>query len=25
MPMPKDIGVIDLMLAVPGDDNSHFY
>ena len=25
MPMPKDIGVIDLMLAVPGDDTSHFY
>ena len=25
MPMPTDIGVIDLMLAVPGDDTSHFY
>ena len=25
MPMPKDVGVIDLMLAVPGDDTSHFY
>ncbi len=25
MPMPRDIGVIDLMLAVPGDDSSHFY
>ncbi|HAN26916.1 MAG TPA: amidohydrolase, partial [Haliea salexigens] len=25
MPMPTDIGVIDLMLAVPGDDNSNFY
>ena len=25
MPMPRDIGVIDLMLAVPGEDTSHFY
>ena len=25
MPMPKDIGVIDLMLAIPGDDSSTFY
>jgi len=25
MGMPKDIGVIDLMLAIPGDDNSSFY
>ena len=25
MPMPTDIGVIDLMLAIPGDDNSSFY
>lgn len=25
MPMPTDIGIIDLMLAVPGDDNSEFY
>ena len=25
MPMPTDIGVIDLMLAIPGDDNSQFY
>ena len=25
MAMPKDIGVIDLMLAIPGSDNSHFY
>ena len=25
MPMPNDIGVIDLMLAVPGDDSSQFY
>jgi predicted TIM-barrel fold metal-dependent hydrolase len=23
--MPRDIGVIDLMLAIPGDDNSSFY
>jgi len=25
MPMPSEIGVIDLMLAIPGDDNSSFY
>lgn len=25
MSMPTDIGVIDLMLAVPGDDSSRFY
>tara|TARA_B100000902_G_scaffold54575_1_gene61296 strand:+ start:2122 stop:3003 length:882 start_codon:yes stop_codon:yes gene_type:complete len=25
MAMPKDIGIIDLMLAIPGSDNSHFY
>ena len=25
MTMPRDIGVIDLMLAVPGDDTSQFY
>ena len=25
MPMPTDIGVIDLMLAVPGDETSNFY
>ena len=25
MPMPTDIGVIDLMLAIPGEDNSNFY
>ena len=25
MPMPPDVGVIDLMLAIPGDDNSQFY
>jgi predicted TIM-barrel fold metal-dependent hydrolase len=25
MPMPRDVGVIDLMLAIPGEDNSHFY
>ena len=25
MPMPNDIGVIDLMLAIPGDDSSTFY
>jgi len=25
MPMPTDIGVIDLMLAIPGDDSSSFY
>ena len=25
MPMPTNIGVIDLMLAVPGEDNSNFY
>ena len=24
MPMPSEIGVIDLMLAIPGDDNSSF-
>ena len=24
MPMPTNIGVIDLMLAVPGEDNSNF-
>ncbi len=25
MPMPSEIGIIDLMLAIPGDDNSSFY
>ena len=25
MPMPTDIGVIDLMLAIPGDDGSSIY
>ncbi|MFT4519967.1 MAG: putative TIM-barrel fold metal-dependent hydrolase [Halioglobus sp.] len=25
MPMPTDIGVIDLMLGIPGDDSSSFY
>ncbi len=25
MAFPKDINVIDLMLAIPGSDNSHFY
>ena len=25
MPMPSDIGIIDLMLAIPGDDSSAFY
>ncbi len=25
MPMPRDIGIFDLMLAIPGDDNSSFY
>lgn len=25
MAMPKDIGIIDLMLAIPGEDNSGFY
>ena len=25
MAMPRDIGIIDLMLAIPGDDNSSFY
>ncbi len=25
MPMPTDIAVIDLMLAVPGEDSSQFY
>ena len=25
MPMPEDIGIIDLMLAVPSRDNSNFY
>ena len=25
MSMPKDIGIIDLMLAIPGDDNTQFY
>ena len=25
MPMPKELGVIDLMLAIPGDDSSQFY
>jgi len=25
MPMPKDIKIIDLMLGVPGDDNSQWY
>ncbi|MFT6956278.1 MAG: putative TIM-barrel fold metal-dependent hydrolase [Halieaceae bacterium] len=25
MPMPDDIGIIDLMLAVPSQDNSNFY
>ena len=25
MPMPDDIGIIDLMLAVPSEDNSSFY
>jgi predicted TIM-barrel fold metal-dependent hydrolase len=25
MPMPSKIGIIDLMLAIPGDDNSSFY
>lgn len=25
MPMPRDIGVIDLMLGIPGEDSSRFY
>ena len=25
MPMPTDVPVIDLMLAVPGEDSSQFY
>lgn len=25
MPMPTDVGVIDLMLAIPGEDSSQFY
>ena len=25
MPMPTDVPVIDLMLAVPNDDTSNFY
>jgi len=25
MPVPKEVGVIDLILGVPGDDTSHFY
>ena len=25
MPMPSAIGIIDLMLAIPGDDNRSFY
>ena len=25
MPMPADVGVIDLMLSIPGEDNSQWY
>jgi len=25
MPMPTELGIIDLMLAIPGDDNTRFY
>src|SRR5210317_224283 len=25
MPMPRDVGVIDLMLAVPGENSDQFY
>ncbi|WP_202969845.1 hypothetical protein [Endozoicomonas atrinae] len=25
MPMPEEIGVIDLMLSIPGEDNSQWY